>query len=28
VKNESYKQYGFVDIDARRIEWMNKCHLK
>ena len=28
VKNESYKHYGFVDIDERRIEWMNKCHLK
>ena len=28
VKNESYKHYGFVDIDARRIEWMNRCHPK
>lgn len=28
VKNESYQPYGFVDIDARRIEWMNTCHLK
>jgi hypothetical protein len=28
VKNESYKHYGFVDIDARRIEWMKRCQLK
>ena len=28
VKNECYKHYGFVDIDARRIEWMKRCHFK
>ena len=27
VKSESYKHFGFVDIDARRIEWMKRCHL-
>ncbi len=24
VKKEHYKHYGFVDVDARRIEWMKK----
>ncbi|HHT9126060.1 MAG TPA: hypothetical protein ACFYD6_09615 [Candidatus Brocadiia bacterium] len=26
VKGESYRHFGFVDIDARRIEWMKRCH--
>ncbi len=28
VKNESYEHLGFVDIDARRIEWMKRCQIK
>lgn len=28
VKRESYQHYGWVDIDARRIEWMKRCRLK
>ena len=27
VKSESYKHIGFVDIDKRRIEWMERCKL-
>ncbi len=28
VKEESCKHLGFVDIDARRIEWMKRCQVK
>ncbi len=27
VKKESYQHYGFVDIDARRMEWIKRCRL-